>query len=110
MDPAQTSNRTCGHVYAYASNAHQGLLRPYNEDFVAVVPELRKPAASGGNYQAKKVSYFGLFDGHGGSGCAHFLRDNLHVLLSQQEAFPMNPEIALKMAFKQAEEDFMRQN
>ena len=25
-----------------------------------------------------KCSYFGLFDGHGGSGCADFLRDNLH--------------------------------
>jgi len=47
-----------------------------------VVPDLRKPANLGGNYQSKKVSYFGLFDGHGGAGCASYLRDNLHVMIS----------------------------
>ncbi len=25
-----------------------------------------------------KCSFFGLYDGHGGVGCADFLRDNLH--------------------------------
>jgi protein phosphatase 2C family protein 2/3 len=95
---------------AYASNTHEGLVRPYNEDFVAVVPDLKKSALSGGTYQCKKVSYFGLFDGHGGNGCASFLRDNLHVILTQQESFPMSPETALKQAFKQAEDEFMRQN
>jgi serine/threonine protein phosphatase PrpC len=28
-----------------------------------------------------KCSFFGVFDGHGGSSCAQFLRDNLHFLV-----------------------------
>jgi protein phosphatase 2C family protein 2/3 len=76
------------------------LVRAYNEDYIAVVPDLRKPANLGGNYQSKKVSYFGLFDGHGGAGCASYLRDNLHIMISQQECFPMNPENALKQGFR----------
>lgn len=77
---------------------------------MAVVPDLRKPTNLGGNYQSKKVSYFGLFDGHGGSGCAQYLRDNLHQIIAQQEAFPLQPESALKAGFRIAEEEFMKQN
>lgn len=51
-----------------------------------------------------------MFDGHGGSGCAEFLRDNLHNFVAAQESFPSNPELALKIGFKQAEEEFMKQN
>jgi protein phosphatase 2C family protein 2/3 len=29
-----------------------------------------------------KCSFFGLYDGHGGAGCADFLRDNLHKYVS----------------------------
>jgi hypothetical protein len=78
IEPSRISQRACGVVYAYATNTHDGLVRAYNEDYVAVVPDLRKPTSLGGNYQAKKVSYFGLFDGHGGNACAQYLRDNLH--------------------------------
>ncbi len=78
IEPSRISQRACGVVYAYATNTHDGLVRAYNEDYVAVVPDLRKPTNHGGNYQSKKVSYFGLFDGHGGNACAQYLRDNLH--------------------------------
>ncbi|TNV84054.1 hypothetical protein FGO68_gene10316 [Halteria grandinella] len=110
IEPSRISQKACGSVYAYATNTHDGLVRAYNEDYVAVVPDLRKPASLGGNYQSKKVSYFGLFDGHGGNICAQFLRDNLHVIISQNDNFPTNPEAALKQGFRQAEEEFMRQN
>lgn len=33
-----------------------------------------------------KMSYFGVFDGHGGDCCALFLRKNLHVQLTQSLA------------------------
>lgn len=28
-----------------------------------------------------KCSYFAIYDGHGGSACADFLRDNLHLFV-----------------------------
>jgi serine/threonine protein phosphatase PrpC len=70
IETSRISQKACGSVYAYATNTHDGLVRAYNEDYVAVVPDLRKPSSLGGNYQSKKVSYFGLFDGHGGNICA----------------------------------------
>ena len=27
------------------------------------------------------VTYYGVFDGHGGAECANFLKDNLHLVL-----------------------------
>jgi protein phosphatase 2C family protein 2/3 len=56
------------------------------------------------------VSFFAVFDGHGGSGCAEYLRDNLHHYIARQDCFPTHPEQALKLGFKEAEEDFMEQN
>jgi serine/threonine protein phosphatase PrpC len=29
-----------------------------------------------------KCSYFGVFDGHGGSACSDFLKDNMHKFVS----------------------------
>jgi protein phosphatase PTC2/3 len=51
---------------------------------VSIVLDLKKPGAAG-NVQTKKVSFFAVFDGHGGSGCAEFLRDNLHLYIAQQD-------------------------
>ena len=53
-------------------------------------------------------SLFGVFDGHGGHGCAEFLRDNLHNIIANQSIFPSNPEKALFQGFKEAEDTFMR--
>lgn len=30
----------------------------------------------------KQASFFAVFDGHGGHGCAEFLRDNLHNIIA----------------------------
>ena len=46
----ERSQRACGQVFAYATNTHDGLVRTYNEDYVAVVPDLRKPSNLGGTY------------------------------------------------------------
>ena len=50
IEPSRISQRASGQVYAYATNTHDGLVRAYNEDYVAVVPDLRKPTNLGGNY------------------------------------------------------------
>ena len=54
--------------------------RKCNEDRVAVILSIAKPG-----YKAAcdwpQCSVFGLYDGHGGSRCADYLRDNLHDLV-----------------------------
>jgi protein phosphatase 2C family protein 2/3 len=51
-----------------------------------------------------------VFDGHGGHGCAEFLRDNLHNIVASQSSFPADIEQALVGGCKEAEDTFMRQN
>ena len=48
-----------------------------------------------------------MFDGHGGSSCADFLRDNLHHYIIKDYNFPANPVEALKNGFEAAEKDFL---
>ena len=53
--------------------------RNYNEDRVAIILNIMKPKSKEvQNDYWPKCSFFGIYDGHGGSGCADFLRDSLH--------------------------------
>lgn len=72
------SVRGHGRVAAYAVNTHQGIVRGYNEDRVSIVLNITKPPNITDLLDWPKCSFFGVYDGHGGSGCADFLRDNLH--------------------------------
>jgi len=77
FEPSKCSSKKNGLIKAYSANTHQGLIRNYNEDRVAIILNIIKP-------QNKKAlewpscSFFAIYDGHGGSKCAEFLRDNLH--------------------------------
>ena len=62
---------------AYGANTNKGLVRLFNEDRVSVVMNITAPA-SRSEERWPKCSYFGVYDGHSGSTCADFLRDNLH--------------------------------
>lgn len=64
-------------------------MRNYNEDRISIVLDLRNPKLNSSNPEGtKQVKYFALFDGHGGLGCAEFLRDNLHNFIAASEYFP----------------------
>ena len=105
-EPTKCSARRSGIVRAYAANTNQGLIRNYNEDRVAIVLNILKPAARQ-NESWPKCSFFGIYDGHGGSRCADFLRDQLHQFVVRQKAFPWNPKEAIKQGFAEAEKRFI---
>ena len=50
-----------------------------------------------------RCSYFGIYDGHGGSLCADFLRDNLHTYVIMESCFPEKPQEAIVKGFAKAE-------
>ena len=104
FDKAKTSSKTMGNIKAYGANTYQGLVRNYNEDRVSIIINMTKPE----NYTKKywpKISFFGIYDGHGGSKCADFLRDSLHKIIFSNEYFPENVEKAIKNGFLKAEND-----
>ena len=89
-DPTKTSTKRTGVVRAYAANTNQGLIRTYNEDRVSIITNLLPPKTRTDITLDKwpKCSYFGIYDGHGGSLCADFLRDHLHQFVINEKCFP----------------------
>lgn len=80
LSPIHCSSKRHSAVEAYSAITHQGLVRNYNEDRVVVVTNIEKPY----NKEVKhwpSVSFFGLYDGHGGAACAEYLRDHLHYFV-----------------------------
>ena len=106
FEPTKTSVKRNGVVSAYAANTHQGIVRTYNEDRVSIILNIVKPP-SRKNEIWPKWSFFGIYDGHGGSKCAEFLRDYLHQFVIRDPNFPKNPKEAIKNGFKQAEDKFL---
>jgi protein phosphatase 2C family protein 2/3 len=63
---------------------------------------ITKPASfKGSNWPS--CSFFGIYDGHGGSSCAEFLKDNLHLLITGDSNFPSNPVDAIRKGCEKAE-------
>ena len=101
------SSKQMGIIQAYGANTHEGLIRNYNEDRVSIIINMNRPL----NYKKNrwpKVSFFGIYDGHGGKQCAEYLRDNLHKFISNDNLFPENIPQAIKNGFLYAEKDFLK--
>ncbi|XP_020242329.1 probable protein phosphatase 2C 27 isoform X2 [Asparagus officinalis] len=52
------------------------------------------------------VSFFGVFDGHGGKGAANFVRDNLPRLIVEDADFPLKLEKVVTRSFVQTDVQF----
>ena len=73
------------------------------EDAHAAVLDLQAEDADKGFVAASpedRLSFFGVYDGHGGDKVALFAGENIHKILAKQEAFKKNDfEQALKDGF-----------
>ena len=107
--PAQSSSCSKGNIYAFAVNSTQGISRLTNEERVSIVLALKKDSHRAIDYWPQAY-FFGIFDGHAGTGCCSFLRDNLHKYISQCEYFPSDPRKALYSSILRAEAVFLKQS
>ena len=96
---AEYSVKPFNNIAGYASNTYNGKAKDYNEDMLKVQIKDK------GNLH---ISYFGVFDGHGGDKCSKFLKENMHTFLFHSKSFPLNPLLATRDAFKTAESEFMK--
>jgi len=101
-DEARYSQTDNGIVEGYGVNTSAGLFKTFNEDRVSIVYNIIKPSHHSSS-EWPSCSYFAVFDGHGGSACADFLRDQLHHYIVKQSSFPDKPKKALEKAFRAAE-------
>ena len=106
-EKSKTSKKKMGIIKTYGVNTYQGTVRNYNEDRVSIIINMNRP----NNYHKKnwpKISFFGIYDGHGGDTCSEYLKDNLHKLIcSNNEFFPDNIPEAIKLGFQKAEKEFI---
>ena len=104
-DQSKTSKKQMGSIKSYGVNTFQGIVRNYNEDRVSIIINMNKPK----NFLKKwpKISFFGIYDGHGGEGCSEFLRDNLHKYICENDYFPENIPEAIKYGIQKAEYEFL---
>uniref|UniRef100_A0A1D1Y2H2 protein-serine/threonine phosphatase n=1 Tax=Anthurium amnicola TaxID=1678845 RepID=A0A1D1Y2H2_9ARAE len=90
-----TGNKGGGFSYGYSSFKGK---RPSMEDFF----ETRISEVDG-----QMVAFFGVFDGHGGSRAAEYLKNNLFSNLSKHPDFIRDTKSAIVEAFKQTDADFL---
>lgn len=70
------------------------------EDAHAAVLDLQNSDKPTPNSKEQRVSFFGVYDGHGGDKVALFSGENVHQILAKQTAFEKgNYEQALKDGF-----------
>jgi serine/threonine protein phosphatase PrpC len=89
----------------YCANTTKGLVRDYNEDRISIIVNIKKKK----NWQKENwpdISYFAIYDGHGGSDCCEFLKKNLHQYIINEDDFPLNIEKSIVEGCRKAEIDF----
>ena len=101
---AEYSNKPFFNICGYGSNSYNGKIKDYNEDKNKNIVNYKKKDAV--NNSTPNISYFGIFDGHGGDKCSKFLKDNLDNILFNSPNFPANPIESIRNAFKTAEYQF----
>ncbi|KAI2642149.1 phosphatase 2C-like domain-containing protein [Xylaria nigripes] len=104
----------CSAKHHYGATESRGS-RPYNEDTnqagtidmpafakrtpISLVRSAMKKSGEGTSadspYGDPQIFYFGVFDGHGGTECSHFLRDELHGYIEEAAA-----ELGLKSSLR----------
>ena len=101
------SNKAIGPIKSYSYNTYQGLCKDYNEDKISISSLVKKLITS----KLKtwpKISYFAVFDGHGGEECSQFLKDNFLKYLTENKNFPFDIKLSMVEAFQKVEEAFFK--
>ena len=111
LNKVRISHKAYGIIQAYATITSSGK-RNYNEDRVSIIYNIPKPPGyienKNNNISWPNCSFFGLYDGHGGSAACDFLRDNLHKYIINDKCFPSNPQKAIANGFIYAEKIFFK--
>ena len=104
---AEFSDKPSRWISGYASNSYIGKKkRVGNEDEVKVIYNTPKLYNFGIKQYDVVISYFGIFDGHGGKTCSTYLKNNLDLILFRQPMFPHNVVDSVRETFKTAENEF----
>ena len=103
------SNKQIGPLKSCSYNTYQGLYKDFNEDKISVCSLVKKPTSSKMKTWPK-ISYFGIFDGHGGEECSEFLNKNFLNYIIENKNFPFDIKLSMVETFQKLEEEFFTLN
>ena len=95
----QISQKPVSKIIGFGANSFQGTTRDHNEDRLRVIYEHNQASLENGKLINHKVSYFAVYDGHGGDKCCNFLQHNLHNYIFQSQYFIINTLKAIGEAY-----------
>ena len=96
---AQISQKPFSKIMGFGANSFQGTTRDHNEDRLKVIYEHNQASPVNGNLINHNVSYFAIYDGHGGDKCCNFLQQNLHNYIFKSQYFIINTLKAIGEAY-----------
>jgi serine/threonine protein phosphatase PrpC len=105
----QISSNAFGKICGYGANSYNGLVKNFNEDKLKVILDYKLNRIINdfnGNIIYPNISYFAIYDGHGGSKCSNFLQEKLDSLLFNSTYFPLYTLQAIYDGFTKAEQEF----
>ena len=89
-------------IKGFAYNTSMGNIRSYNEDEICVSKLFFNNNKDKYDINNKNCChFFAIYDGHGGKGCATFLKENLHKFISEFSF------LGMKIGIDMAEEKFL---
>ena len=87
-------------IKGYAYNSSMGNIRDYNEDTITATKIILNNENN--NNENNYFHFFGIYDGHGGSGCSLYLKNNLHKYIKDFS------KESIKEAINEVEEKFLK--
>lgn len=107
--PVELGSNSSNKISGYGANSYNGIKKNYNEDKLKIILDYKLEKTvydNKGNIMNPHISYFGIYDGHGGNKCSNFLQEKLHTFLFNSQYFPMYTLQAIYEAYSKAEEEF----
>jgi protein phosphatase 2C family protein 2/3 len=109
MAKPKISSQKNGVAHSFGVNSWKGKNSGQNWDRVTIFFDLVKlPKDGNGDIVQTPLSFFGLYQGFGGSGCASYLRDNFHKFVINSKYFPGNIEKSIKEACIKSDYEFIK--
>lgn len=107
--PVQFSSKQLHNISGYGANSYNGKKKNFNEDKFKTILDEKRDIIINGVTNKCNISYFGLFDGHGGDKCSIFLKDNMHKIIFNSKNFLSNTPQSILDSFNSAERHFYQE-
>ena len=99
------SKNKLNYIKSYSYNSYHGLVKKENEDRIFVSTLVKKPHNKK-NQNWPKISFFAIFDGHGGETCSSYLKHNFLNFLIEDKNFPNDIKESILNTVEKIEKEF----